>query len=71
MVSAVEERDAADAKSANPPLTEGLNTLDRDRASSVADEGGSSAATVEFQRPGKRELDLSNGQTTFIQRPGK
>ena len=36
---------------ANPPRTEGLGTLDRDRASSVADEGGTSAATVEAQRP--------------------
>jgi len=36
---------------ANPPRTEGLTTLDRDRASSVADEGGTSAATVEAQRP--------------------
>ena len=36
---------------ANPPRTEGLTTLDRDRASSVADEGGASAAEVEAQRP--------------------
>ena len=36
---------------ANPPRTEGLTTLDRDRASSIADEGGTSAATVEAQRP--------------------
>jgi hypothetical protein len=35
----------------NPPRTEGLTTLDRERASSVADEGGTSAATVEAQRP--------------------
>jgi general stress protein YciG len=31
------------------PGTEGLTALDRDRASSVADEGGVSAATVETQ----------------------
>jgi len=35
---------------ANPPRTEGLTPLDRDRASSIADEGGKSAATVEAQR---------------------
>jgi hypothetical protein len=35
----------------NPPRTEGLTTLDRDRASSIADEGGTSAAAVEAQRP--------------------
>lgn len=32
-----------------PPATEGLTVLDQDRAGSVADEGGSSAATVEAQ----------------------
>ena len=36
---------------ANPPRTEGLTPLDRDRASSIADEGGKSAAAVEAQRP--------------------
>ena len=36
---------------ASPPRTEGLTPLDRDRASSIADEGGKSAATVEAQRP--------------------
>ena len=36
---------------AKPPRTEGLTTLDRDRASSIADEGGTSAAAVEAQRP--------------------
>ena len=36
---------------ANPPRTEGLTPLDRDRSSSIADEGGKSAATVEAQRP--------------------
>jgi len=36
---------------AKPPRTEGLTTLDRDRASSVADEGGASAAEVEAQLP--------------------
>lgn len=36
---------------ANPPRTEGLTPFDRDRASSIADEGGASAAAVERQRP--------------------
>lgn len=35
---------------ANAPRTDGLTPLDRDRASSIADEGGKSAATVEGQR---------------------
>jgi hypothetical protein len=42
-------RELADA--ANPPKTEGLTPLDVDRAASVANEGGSSAATTEFQHP--------------------
>jgi hypothetical protein len=40
------------------PGTEGLGALDRDRAGSVADEGGVSAAAVESQEPagtGERE----------------
>jgi hypothetical protein len=35
----------------NPPATEGLSPLDRDRATSLADEGGAAAASVEAQRP--------------------
>ena len=31
------------------PATEGLGALDRDRAASVADEGGTAAAAVETQ----------------------
>ena len=31
------------------PQTEGLTPLDQDRAASLADEGGASAATVEAQ----------------------
>lgn len=34
-----------------PPATSGLNDLDQDRAASVADEGGASAATLEAQEP--------------------
>lgn len=33
----------------NPPQTEGLTPLDRERAASIADEGGASAAEVEAQ----------------------
>src|SRR5258706_1598073 len=37
---------------ANPPRTEGLTPYDRDRALSLANEGGTSAATVEaLDRP--------------------
>ena len=32
-----------------PPITEGLGRLDQDRALSLADEGGMSAAAVESQ----------------------
>lgn len=39
------------AADANAPRTEGLTTLDRDRAGSIADEGGASAAVVEAQPP--------------------
>lgn len=35
--------------SPRPPRTEGLTPLDQDRAASVADEGGASAAKVEAQ----------------------
>lgn len=35
----------------NAPRTEGLAPFDRERAASVADEGGTSAAAVETQRP--------------------
>ena len=48
------------AKAANAPLTEGLSELDRDRAASVADEGGASAATVELQRPSRDAAKLTN-----------
>ena len=44
------ERPPEGKSPANPPRTEGLTPLDRDRASSIADEGGTSAATVESQR---------------------
>jgi hypothetical protein len=34
-----------------PPATEGLGRLDQDRALSLADEGGASAAVLESQEP--------------------
>jgi hypothetical protein len=33
----------------SPPLTEGLTPLDQDRAASVADEGGATAASLESE----------------------
>lgn len=41
-----------------PPKTDGLNDLDRERAASVADEGGVSAATIEYQRPSLKKADI-------------
>lgn len=38
-----------------PPATGGLNELDQDRAASVADEGGATAATLESQEPATQE----------------
>ena len=35
-----------------PPPTKGLTRLDRERAESMADEGGAAAAVVEFPEPG-------------------
>lgn len=35
------------------PLTDGLDALDRDRASSLADEGGAAGAAVEAQPPAR------------------
>jgi hypothetical protein len=57
--------------SPRPPRTEGLTPLDQDRAASVADEGGASAAKVEAQptpppaagasHPGGASLDNYTG----------
>lgn len=46
---------------ANPPRTEGLTPLDRDRAASIADEGGASAAAVEAQKRPKPVPDIADG----------
>lgn len=45
------EMSRSESTSVNPPKTDGLNSLDMDRAASVANEGGASAATTEHQRP--------------------
>jgi hypothetical protein len=41
------------------PATEGLSALDRDRAGTLADEGGVSAATVEAREPFDIEAPLA------------
>jgi len=43
------------APAADSPKTEGLTPLDRERAASVADEGGTSAAAVEADETGPNE----------------
>jgi len=45
----IRKPEATTGESTPPPATDGLNVLDQDRASSVADEGGASAANVEAQ----------------------
>lgn len=45
----IHKPDSNTKKPTPPPATEGLTVLDQDRAGSVADEGGASAATVEAQ----------------------
>ena len=42
---------------ADPPKTEGLTPLDVNRASSVADEGGTSAAATEHQRSPRQSVE--------------
>jgi hypothetical protein len=44
------KRPAAPQPSAQPPATKGLDALDRDRAASLADEGGAAGAQVEGPR---------------------
>lgn len=48
--------------SAGPPATSGLTGLDRDRAASLADEGGTSAATVESQDNVESQGDKGEGE---------
>jgi hypothetical protein len=57
-----------DKKRANPPKTEGLTPLDRQRASSLADEGGTSAAAVEHEETARRrewDFDGDSLETAF------
>lgn len=49
------------APTLNAPSTDGLTPLDRDRAASIADEGGTSAATLEAQRRPKPLPDIADG----------
>ncbi len=59
---------------ATAPRTEGLNPLDRDRAGSLADEGGTAGARVESPvRPGLRPVDdISTVETLALgERPDK
>lgn len=59
-------RDEAKPEPRPAPATEGLNRLDRDRAGSLADEGGAAGATVEAEtetpaaarKGGKRKLKV-------------
>ncbi len=44
-------RSATDLEVSAPPATDGLGRLDQDRALSLADEGGVSAAVLESQEP--------------------
>ena len=44
-------RSTTDVESPPPPATDGLGRLDQDRALSLADEGGVSAAALEIQEP--------------------
>jgi uncharacterized protein (TIGR00106 family) len=49
---------------ASAPATGGLSTLDRDRAGSLADEGGASAATVESQdKVAQTRTEAKNGDS--------
>jgi hypothetical protein len=62
------KRPAAPLPSAQPPATKGLDALDRDRAASLADEGGSAGAQVEGPRA-TREEEVAMRQATSIPRP--
>jgi hypothetical protein len=59
------------ASALKSPKTEGLSPLDRDRAASLADEGGTSAAAVETQeaKPARKSDDIDLDDTLPIKRP--
>jgi hypothetical protein len=62
------KRPAAPQPSAQPPATKGLDALDRDRAASLADEGGAAGAQLEGPRA-TREEEVAMRQATSIPRP--
>jgi hypothetical protein len=62
------KRPAALQPSAQPPATKGLDALDRDRAASLADEGGAAGAQVEGPRA-TREEEAAMSQAMPIPRP--
>jgi len=55
------------------PRADGLDALDRDRAASLADEGGSAAATVEGHERAGPELEharTTKGSATNVRSSG-
>ena len=62
------KRPAASQPSAQPPATKGLDALDRDRAASLADEGGAAGAQVEGPRA-TREEEAAMSQAISFPRP--
>ena len=65
--SGMSKRPAATQPSAQPPATKGLDALDRDRAASLADEGGAAGAQVEGPRA-TREEEVAMSQAIPIPR---
>lgn len=59
-----------EATGAAAPCVDGLGALDRERAASLADEGGVAAAAVEGQenqlRVARRRLDEGSWRTTAV-----
>ena len=54
-----------------PPATEGLTPLDRDRAVSVADEGGAAAAVLESQEQAEDGERPATGRPSPVRRKTK
>jgi hypothetical protein len=66
--SGMSKRPAAPEPSAQAPATKGLDALDRDRAASLADEGGAAGAQVEGPRATLEE-EAAMRQAIPIPRP--
>jgi len=66
--SGMSRRPAAPQPSAQPPATKGLDALDRDRAASLADEGGAAGAQVEGP-PATREQEVAMREAMPMLRP--